>query len=300
MFNEYIETQNAKNIPGAHKINLETVMIGNGWFSPLLQYAAYYNFTVSPGNTYGVHFNESISNQMYNNLYGPGNCVDQLNDCAARGINEVCNAADNFCANEGEELYDNNLGRDEYDIRELTPDPFPYEYYVDYLNTPKVQAAIGAYQNYSEFSNAVGLAFQSTGDDGREDSTIEDLGKLLAQNITVMMYTGDADYICNCESTYLPHSLPAQANPYPRARHRSRLAPRPCAQLFLRRLHEPLDLRRRCSRPSQAGRHFQLRACVRVWPRGSLLPAGGRAGNLRARHCPRGYRYREGERAAGE
>ncbi|MCJ1319689.1 hypothetical protein MMC15_005025 [Xylographa vitiligo] len=202
VFNEYIETQNAKNIPGAHKINLETVLIGNGWFSPLLQYAAYYNFTVSPGNTYGVHFNESISNQMYNNLYGPGNCVDQLNDCAARGINEVCNAADNFCANEVEELYDINLGRDEYDIRELTPDPFPYEYYVDYLNTPAVQAAIGAYQNYSEFSNAVGLAFQATGDDGREDGTVADLGKLLAQNISVMMYTGDADYICNCKSPF--------------------------------------------------------------------------------------------------
>ncbi|MCJ1433976.1 hypothetical protein MMC27_003341 [Xylographa pallens] len=197
VFNEYIETQNAKNIPGAHKINLETVLIGNGWFSPLLQYAAYYNFTVSPGNTYGVHFNASVANQMYNNLYGPGNCVDQLTDCAARGINEVCAAADNFCANEVEELYDLNLGRDEYDIRELTPDPFPYEYYVAYLNTPDVQAAIGAYQNYSEFSNAVGLAFQATGDDGREDSTIEDLGKLLAQNITVVMYTGDADYICN-------------------------------------------------------------------------------------------------------
>jgi len=28
IFNEYIETQNAKNIPGAHKISLETVLIG--------------------------------------------------------------------------------------------------------------------------------------------------------------------------------------------------------------------------------------------------------------------------------
>jgi len=28
VFNEYIETQNAKNIPGAHKISLETVLIG--------------------------------------------------------------------------------------------------------------------------------------------------------------------------------------------------------------------------------------------------------------------------------
>ena len=52
VINEYIESQNAKNIPGAHKIMLKTVMIGNGWYNPLIQYQAYYNFTVSPGNTY--------------------------------------------------------------------------------------------------------------------------------------------------------------------------------------------------------------------------------------------------------
>lgn len=31
VFNEYIEQQNAKNIPGAKKINLQSVLIGNGW-----------------------------------------------------------------------------------------------------------------------------------------------------------------------------------------------------------------------------------------------------------------------------
>ena len=62
IFNEYIEAQNAKNIPGSHHISLETVMIGydhtpisssikahdsyrNGWYDPLLQYQAYYNYT---------------------------------------------------------------------------------------------------------------------------------------------------------------------------------------------------------------------------------------------------------------
>ena len=73
-----------------------------------------------------------------------------------------------------EEIYDNVLNRDEYDIRELQPDPFPPMYvltvsfslslgiytdrelsdsmcsfYVQYLNTPVVQAAIGAYVNFS-------------------------------------------------------------------------------------------------------------------------------------------------------
>ena len=64
VFNEYIESQNAKAIPGAHNISLKTVLIGNGWYNPLIQvssfrgyfkdddliyraqYQAYYNFTV--------------------------------------------------------------------------------------------------------------------------------------------------------------------------------------------------------------------------------------------------------------
>jgi hypothetical protein len=54
-------------------------------------------------------------------------------------------AQDSFCANLVESVYDEYLGRDEYDIRELSPDPFPYAFYVQYLNTTKVQAAIGAF-----------------------------------------------------------------------------------------------------------------------------------------------------------
>lgn len=37
VFNEYIESQNAKAIPGARNISLETVLIGNGWYNPLIQ-----------------------------------------------------------------------------------------------------------------------------------------------------------------------------------------------------------------------------------------------------------------------
>ncbi|KAL9025577.1 MAG: hypothetical protein Q9196_005628 [Gyalolechia fulgens] len=198
VFNEYIEEQNALNIPGTHKIHLNSVLIGNGWFDPLIQYQSYYNFTVHPGNTYDyAPYNASVQAQVYNSLYGTGNCVDQTMDCSARGINEICAAADSFCANLVEAVYDNVLGRDEYDVRELTPDPFPYSFYVDYLNTPKVQAAIGAYVNFSESSNAVGTAFGGTGDDDRESGTVEDLRKLLQQNVTVMLYFGDADYNCN-------------------------------------------------------------------------------------------------------
>ncbi|APA10658.1 hypothetical protein SS1G_12499 [Sclerotinia sclerotiorum 1980 UF-70] len=198
IYNEYIETQNAKNISGALQISLESVLIGNGWYDPLIQYQAYYNFTVSPGNTYDYSpFNTTVEAQLYNNLYGAGNCIDQVKDCAARGINEICAAADNFCADLVENIYDIYSGRDEYDMRELKPDPFPYGYYASYLNTPEVQAAIGAFQNFTTGSNAVGNAFASTGDDDREAGTIEAVRALLTQGVYVAMMAGDADFNCN-------------------------------------------------------------------------------------------------------
>ncbi|KAJ9193731.1 hypothetical protein DTO021D3_8109 [Paecilomyces variotii] len=199
VFNEYIEKQNKNLAPGAKEIKLESVMIGNGWYDPIIQYQAYYNFTVYPGNTYDyLPYNASITSLLYNNLYGPGNCLDQLLDCAAHGaINEICSTADTFCANHVESIYDNYLGRDEYDFRELVPDPFPYSFYINYLNTPSIQTAIGAYVNFTESNNAVYLAFSSTGDDGRRSNTTQDVASLLAQNISVVMYAGDADYNCN-------------------------------------------------------------------------------------------------------
>lgn len=198
VFNKYIEEQNAHGEPKAHKIKLKSVMIGNGWYSPEVQYAAYYNFTVSPGNTYDYRpFNSSVEQMMYNSMFGPGNCLDQIRDCYATGTDQVCSTADTFCANNVESILDVYANRDEYDIRELSPDPFPYSFYVDYLNTPAFQQAIGAFQNFSESSSTVSNAFSSTGDDGREDGTIEDVRSLLDQGVQVVMYAGDADYNCN-------------------------------------------------------------------------------------------------------
>lgn len=190
---EYFVEQNAKKPHGSIKIDLDNVLIGNGWFDPLIQYQAYYNFSIFPGNTYDFNpYNESVQAEWYNNLYGEGNCVDQTLECYSTGRNDICTAADNFCASKVESLFDTYSGRDEYDMRELTPDPFPYEFYVDYLNSPKVQTAIGAYQNFSESSGTVSNAFGSTGDDDRESGTIESVKKLLEAGVQVLLYFGDA------------------------------------------------------------------------------------------------------------
>ena len=198
IFNDYFLSQNEKDIEGAHKINLKAVLIGNGWYDPLIQYQAYYNYSVSPGNTYDyMPFNESVRSQFYTNMYGPGNCYDMTVDCNTNKLDMTCSAADNFCYNNVENLFDIYTERDEYDIRFIMPDPFPPTYYVDYLNTPSLQEAIGAYVNFSESNSAVSTAFGSTGDDDREIGVLDAMKSLRSSNITLILYFGDADYNCN-------------------------------------------------------------------------------------------------------
>ncbi|KAH6654879.1 Alpha/Beta hydrolase protein [Truncatella angustata] len=198
VFGAFIERQNDLAIPGTQKVDLRTLLVGNGWFDPMIQFQAFYNFTVSPGNTYDFFpFNASTESRVYDNLYGSGKCLDRLGNCKLTGINSVCAEADEYCMDNVEGLYHELLGRDVYDIREVDPDVFPYKFFLDYLNTPGVQKAIGAYTNFSSFSRTVNQAFSSTGDDAREVDTIEDIRFLLKRNITVALYAGDADFDCN-------------------------------------------------------------------------------------------------------
>jgi carboxypeptidase C (cathepsin A) len=201
--NRYFVNQNAlvrnDSLPFAEEIDLQSVMIGNGWYDPRIQYEAYYWFAVSPGNTYDYRpFNASVEAMMHNAFYGPGNCQEQSIDCNIRGNNDVCSVADNFCASNVETLLGRYAQRDEYDIRELVPDPFPYGFWSDYLNSAKIQQALGAFVNYTgDGGSTVGNAFASTGDDDRESGTVEAARFLADEGVYTVHFAGDADYNCN-------------------------------------------------------------------------------------------------------
>ena len=62
---------------------------------------------------------------------------------------------------------------------------YPPENYVRYLNSATVQAAIGAFVNYTEQSTAVAIAFNTTGDDGRLDGIATDFRGLVRQGVAV-------------------------------------------------------------------------------------------------------------------
>jgi carboxypeptidase C (cathepsin A) len=199
----YFLTQNAlirnDSLPFAEEIDLQSVMIGNGWYDPRIQYEAFYWFAVSPGNTYDYKpFNSSVEAMMYNSFYGPGNCQEQSLDCNIRGNNDVCAVADTFCYNNVESLLGTYAQRSEYDIRELVPDPFPYGYWREYLNSAKIQQALGAFVNYTgDGGSTVGSAFANTGDDDRESGTVAASRFLADEGVYTVHFAGDADYVCN-------------------------------------------------------------------------------------------------------
>lgn len=68
-------------------------------------------------------YNDSAAADLYSAVYDSGGCLDQLTNCYETGTNAACAAADNFCLNYVENLFDGVTGRDEDDIRELEPDP---------------------------------------------------------------------------------------------------------------------------------------------------------------------------------
>ncbi|KAK8041633.1 Alpha/Beta hydrolase protein [Apiospora rasikravindrae] len=197
-FSAYIERRNDHLTPSTVRVPLKTLMVGNGWFDPIIGYQAFYNFTVSPGNTYGYRpFTDDLAAALHDSLYGPGNCLDQLRNCKKSGLDTICARADEFCANRVEYPCIDLLGRDEYDIRQLAPDPFPYTFFEDYLNTQKVQKALGVYTNFTKSNTLVARAFRGTGDDARDVNVADDLRFLLERNVTVALYAGDADFNSN-------------------------------------------------------------------------------------------------------
>jgi hypothetical protein len=105
--------------------------------------------------------------------------------------------AESFCLDNVQEPWIRETGRDNNDIRQLEPSPFPNTFYQDYLQLPEVLEAIGAQQTFFQKNPTVGDAFRSTGDDSREFGILDIIKDLLDHGIRVTLYAGDADYECN-------------------------------------------------------------------------------------------------------
>lgn len=193
-FASYFESQNAGIDQGkvsGMKIPLVALGINNGWFDPILQYKAYIDYSLT--NPYRPLINSSQA-ATYLKTYDR-RCLPELNTCSSSGSDAACKKADNTCFNKIEGPIQIGSDFDVYDLRAPSQDPFPPETYVSYLQDPAIQSKIGAQQVYKECTNAPFKKFVSTGDDAR--SFLSTLGTVIQSGIQVLIWAGDADWICN-------------------------------------------------------------------------------------------------------
>ncbi|KAL0569910.1 hypothetical protein V5O48_012056 [Marasmius crinis-equi] len=200
-FVNYFNEQNEKIRQGAIQgelVNVSAMMINNGWYDPLLQNKAYLDFaTNAPG--YGQLQNDTVLKQVNDSFFMPDGCKDKEQACYDAGdgpaSNAICIDADDFCI---ENVLVPAVGdRDINDLRQnaSSPNPFPPEFYLDFLDNPEIKQRIGAESNYSECSNRVGNNFGRTGDDAR--TLLPSLAELVDAKMKILIWAGDADINCN-------------------------------------------------------------------------------------------------------
>ncbi|KAL9111672.1 MAG: hypothetical protein Q9227_003946 [Pyrenula ochraceoflavens] len=214
-YSAFFEEQNQKIENGTwteagdmYIIHLDTLMIINGCIDRQVQWPSYPHIVFN--NTYDIQaLNESLYESMIDAYTRPGGCRDQINTCRSlalqydptnqgfnQSVNSLCQKAESFCVSNIRNLYTEYSGRNYYDFATLDPDPFPYPFYMGWLNQPHVQAALGFPLNWTQSSSVVATDFQRIGEYPRP-GWIEDLVYLLENNIKVSLVYGDRDFACN-------------------------------------------------------------------------------------------------------
>ncbi|RIA89248.1 Alpha/Beta hydrolase protein [Glomus cerebriforme] len=176
---------NSKKL-NAIPINLQSVGIGNGWIDTKILYSSYPDF--AEFNSYSPVLNASEIAAMRSSL---PECELLIDDCYTSGNSADCVSAYHFCSYEVYFHYFNS-GLSVYDVRTTTDVPGDY---MLYLAKPEVLTAIGAQKKFINCSVAIDHDFINKGDFIRSHKI--DLEYLLNREFPVLLYYGDADFICD-------------------------------------------------------------------------------------------------------
>lgn len=185
------------------KIPLASIMMGDGFVSPLDTLYGYYDTlcTTKPGVPEPV-FNSTRCTQIAENL---PRCAYLHQACYEYPDAIICQAADSFCMSEIRDLYDKESGaggRDPFDItRTCEVDQFCYNAVLDiqsYMNTPSVWSALGvpeAVANFSLMSTDIHDSFLRGND--MYITTAKEVQYVLEEGVDVLVYNGNLDLACN-------------------------------------------------------------------------------------------------------
>ncbi|KAM3426981.1 hypothetical protein NHJ13734_009172 [Beauveria thailandica] len=169
-------------------INLKSILVGNGMTEPLTQYEYYRPMACGEGG-YDAVLGESDCRAMDKALPG---CKRRIKSCYDTEDAFTCRRATIDCYDEVLDKY-RFSGKNFYDIRK-NKDEKTLEYSSQFLNSNSTRKAIGAERKWSLCDRSVRGAFRKTGDWMKPIYRV--VPGLLAE-IPVLIYAGDADYICN-------------------------------------------------------------------------------------------------------
>ncbi|KAF7728221.1 hypothetical protein EC973_006502 [Apophysomyces ossiformis] len=176
-------------------INLKSLMIGNGLTDPLLQNKYYGQMACK--NSYEPVLDES-SCEMMDLFYNATSSY--IEDCYKLKDNCHCQLAE-VVAKDQLRWYSSDSGRSVYDVRKKCAKEdqcYPLiPMMKKFLNRKDIKKSLGVDQNieYDSCNSDISVSFKTTGDWMRP--SMDKLSPLLDNGIRVLIYAGDADYICN-------------------------------------------------------------------------------------------------------
>jgi cathepsin A (carboxypeptidase C) len=177
---------------GMPHINLKGLAVGNGLTDPAIQYNYYADMAVN--NTYGV---KAVSRPEVNAMVEElGKCIPLIEQC--QNDTSVCAKAQAQCNNGQLGPYEMS-GLNPYDVREpckVKPLCYDFSAPTEWLNLPATRKALGVTSKSSDWASCNMQVNQQFSSDWMKSQQYT-IPPLLADGIRVLIYAGDADFICN-------------------------------------------------------------------------------------------------------
>ncbi|KAI8071446.1 Alpha/Beta hydrolase protein [Gongronella butleri] len=175
-------------------VNLKSLLIGNGLTDPLIQYKYYAKMACE--NPYAPALSDSTCRAMEEQYPA---CARLIENCYKSQNVFSCLPAAMKCNKDQVTPYQ-QTGLNPYDVREKCKGGnLCYEILESvqtYLNRPEVQKAVGAdVEKYESCNMQINFRFNLAGDWMRP--YVNEVPPLLEDGIRVLIYAGDADFICN-------------------------------------------------------------------------------------------------------
>ncbi|OAA35908.1 carboxypeptidase Y precursor [Metarhizium rileyi] len=172
-------------------INLKGLAIGNGLTDPYTQYL-YYRPTACGGGGYPAVLSQGDCQTMKN---AEPECQRRIKQCYDGGSARVCKQATNYCNENLLGVYQHGTDNSVYDI--TSPNGTgKTSYSTQFLSSSKTKEALGveASRAYEQCDSDVYGEFVNNGDWMRPTQKV--IPGIL-QEIPVLIYAGDIDFICN-------------------------------------------------------------------------------------------------------